>query len=540
MSATPEQIAALDAVKASATATRDQASTTLAREADFRALLLATAPPPPPPNTLPTVALTAPTPGQSFTQGASIALAATAADNDGSIARVEFYGDGALLGQVTAAPYAFTWTPPAAGSHSVHAVAVDNSGGSTQSAAVGITVTAVAPPPPPPPAPSDIAPTLLGTDQYAPSAAANQLVYLDLPGWGSTEATVAVGDRYRLDFSGSLASPNQYANNLTIRVSKGSLGQPTICPWPRTWYGPGPNDYIETLYSGWTNGDGVLNQYTRRRMLAMLAWLKTQYPQLDFTKLGVTGGSMGAWGALQLAVHYPELFAYAFPSRPRWRWSYAVGEVEVANIGSNVVRYPAASAPVLAAIDGGGPALAYQDLIAYGSNAANPLPALIGWSCGLREHYLPWNDNVDAVAMLRARKQPFAFGWDDANHGWVQQVPGQPDKTVADPIHSIYASYGFDHKIGRGFPYFSNSSRDAVLPVQQADGSFIGDMKGGINLGFSVRNIVESATGFACEVKNVLGPTTVTVEPSSRVFTKAVAAQTVAVNDTTWKLVSFS
>ena len=49
------------------------------------------APAPPPQNQSPTVALTAPANGASYTAPASVALTASAADSDGSIARVEFY-----------------------------------------------------------------------------------------------------------------------------------------------------------------------------------------------------------------------------------------------------------------------------------------------------------------------------------------------------------------------------------------------------------------------------------------------------------------
>jgi Bacterial Ig-like domain (group 3)/Bacterial Ig domain/Glucodextranase, domain B len=90
----------------------------------------------------PTVSLTSPTSGQSFTSPPSIALAANASAGSGaSLAKVEFYDGATLIGTVTSPPYQLTWTAAAVGSHVVHATAADSLGQSTQSADVSITVT---------------------------------------------------------------------------------------------------------------------------------------------------------------------------------------------------------------------------------------------------------------------------------------------------------------------------------------------------------------------------------------------------------------
>jgi RHS repeat-associated protein len=93
-------------------------------------------------NTLPTVSLTSPAAGASFNAPASIALAADAADADGTVAKVDFYQGTTLLGTATAAPYGFAWTNVGSGSYSLTAVATDNRGGTASSAAVAITVNA--------------------------------------------------------------------------------------------------------------------------------------------------------------------------------------------------------------------------------------------------------------------------------------------------------------------------------------------------------------------------------------------------------------
>jgi endoglucanase len=93
-----------------------------------------------PTNNPPTVSLTAPSAGQAFPAGTtSVNLAATAADTGGAVVRVEFRIDGNLVNTDTTAPYAFTATGLAAGSHSATATAVDNG-----SPALSTTSTAVA------------------------------------------------------------------------------------------------------------------------------------------------------------------------------------------------------------------------------------------------------------------------------------------------------------------------------------------------------------------------------------------------------------
>jgi RHS repeat-associated protein len=94
----------------------------------------------PPPNVAPTISLTSPGNGQSFTTGNAVTLSATASDSDGSIARVEFYVDGSKVGQDISSPYSLSWTSTA-GSHSVYARAVDNAGAATNSGTASITVT---------------------------------------------------------------------------------------------------------------------------------------------------------------------------------------------------------------------------------------------------------------------------------------------------------------------------------------------------------------------------------------------------------------
>ena len=91
-------------------------------------------------NAPPAVSITAPANNAVFAAGASIALSATAADSDSTVAKVEFYDGATLLGRALAAPYGATLANAPAGSHTLTAVATDNLGASTTSAALSVTV----------------------------------------------------------------------------------------------------------------------------------------------------------------------------------------------------------------------------------------------------------------------------------------------------------------------------------------------------------------------------------------------------------------
>lgn len=93
------------------------------------------------PNKAPTVALTSPASGATFSAGADIPLAATASDADGAISKVEFYRAGStLIGTATTMPYQAVWQNAAAGSYTLTAKAYDTKNGTATSAPVTVIV----------------------------------------------------------------------------------------------------------------------------------------------------------------------------------------------------------------------------------------------------------------------------------------------------------------------------------------------------------------------------------------------------------------
>ncbi|MFN4161898.1 MAG: glycosyl hydrolase family 18 protein [Stenotrophomonas sp.] len=108
-------------------------------------------------NQPPSVSLTSPAAGASFTAGSSITVSANASDTDGSVSKVEFFRGGTSLGIDTSAPYSVTWANASAGSHTFKAVATDNNNAVTSSTTVSVTVTAASNDTTPPSVPGGLA-----------------------------------------------------------------------------------------------------------------------------------------------------------------------------------------------------------------------------------------------------------------------------------------------------------------------------------------------------------------------------------------------
>ena len=91
-------------------------------------------------NVAPSVSITAPANNTTYTAPATINLAATAGDTDGTIAKVEFYQGATKLATVTAAPYTYTWANVAGATYALTAKATDDKGAVTTSATVTVKV----------------------------------------------------------------------------------------------------------------------------------------------------------------------------------------------------------------------------------------------------------------------------------------------------------------------------------------------------------------------------------------------------------------
>ncbi|MEM9599307.1 MAG: Ig-like domain-containing protein, partial [Acidobacteriota bacterium] len=94
-----------------------------------------------PGNPAPSVALTAPSAGASFVAPSTVTLSATASDPNGTVAAVDFFVDGALLGTDSTDPYTFHWNASSTGTYVLTARATDDQGATRLSEPVTVSVT---------------------------------------------------------------------------------------------------------------------------------------------------------------------------------------------------------------------------------------------------------------------------------------------------------------------------------------------------------------------------------------------------------------
>lgn len=97
-------------------------------------------------NIAPEVAVVSPAEGAVFNTAEEVLIQAEAMDVDGTVTAVEFFVDGAPVGQASQAPYRHTWEALTAGEFELTAVATDSDGATTVSAPVTVRVDAGSPP----------------------------------------------------------------------------------------------------------------------------------------------------------------------------------------------------------------------------------------------------------------------------------------------------------------------------------------------------------------------------------------------------------
>jgi hypothetical protein len=171
-------------------------------------------------NVVPKVTLTSPAAGSTFNAPATISLAATATDGDGTVTKVDFYNGTTRIGTAATPPYLFTWSNVAGGTWSLTAKATDDRGGVGTSTAVSVKVNK------PPTA--------------AVTAPANNATIV-LPATVTIKASAT-------DADGSVGKVEFLRDGVL-------LGADASSPYSYTWSGMAPGTYVLTARS--TDNSGV-------------------------------------------------------------------------------------------------------------------------------------------------------------------------------------------------------------------------------------------------------------------------------------------
>jgi regulation of enolase protein 1 (concanavalin A-like superfamily) len=218
----------------------------------------------------PSVALTAPANGATFTAPATIALAATASDPDNGVSQVEFFAGTTLIGTDTTSPYNANWTSVPAGTYSLTAVARDAGGLTTTSAARTVTVS-----------PSG------QTDTTPPT------VSITAPANGAiVQSTVAIT---------AAASDNVGVASVTFRVDGTAIGSPdTTAPYSVNWNAgaASPGSHVLTAEAADTAGNRRTSASVTVTVQAPAAWVGADIgsPALS-GRMSQSGGVITAEGA---------------------------------------------------------------------------------------------------------------------------------------------------------------------------------------------------------------------------------------------------
>jgi hypothetical protein len=192
-----------------------------------------------PSNDAPSIALTAPGSGTTYTAPATIALAASATDSDGVVTRVDFYAGSTLIASDLASPYTAQWSGVSAGTHTLTARATDDAGQTTNSGPVTVSVTATSNQPPAIVLTSPSSGTTLGAPMFVAVTA---------------NAADADGSISRVDF---------YAGSTL-------LGSDTTSPYSLTWNLTSIGSY--TLTARATDNSGAVSTSTAVTVTGNPTW----------------------------------------------------------------------------------------------------------------------------------------------------------------------------------------------------------------------------------------------------------------------------
>jgi hypothetical protein len=174
--------------------------------------------------------------------------------------------------------------------------------------------------------------------------------------------------------------------------------------------------YHEYLHTQKCWADGLCRDFTVKRVLGFLDWVKTRWA-VDETRVFVKGGSMGGSGASMIAVRYPGRFAFGVSSvgvhnaadSNGFRGSYerSVGLVKHAlkhESGLNVWDY-----------------LSNSHLLR--KDPGRDMPFLC-FGNGKDDHGIGWEQALDFARACQETRQPHTFGWNLGGHTARLYWPG--------------------------------------------------------------------------------------------------------------------
>ncbi|MEX0718647.1 MAG: hypothetical protein WD066_18785 [Planctomycetaceae bacterium] len=239
--------------------------------------------------------------------------------------------------------------------------------------------------------------------------------------------------------------------------------------------------------------------FTENRVHWMVEWVKDRY-QADPNRVYSVGQSMGAMASTQFSFRHPEIFAAVHPrlGRVRQSWLPAVGFDLDPSLNKGRWNKPA---PMY---DGKSDYFHDRmDSVKWVGEHHEDLP-FYAFCFGRNDWVATWQDQIDMVNALTKNKHGFAMGWNNGGHDSV-------GASAMQPVVKYYPPHKF--RRNQSYPALGNSSINGDMGNGDKT---VGDLVGGINLGFDWSDVVDEKDRWSIKLSNELCTEDMTVDVTPR------------------------
>jgi hypothetical protein len=255
-------------------------------------------------------------------------------------------------------------------------------------------------------------------------------------------------------------------------LEAGDGGMPAIWTF---WFG-----YNSKIYDRQQMATGVPSNYTERRNLWMLDWVRRRY-EVDPAQWSCAGSSMGGCGTISFGLRHPELFAALYAHVPIVAYTY-LGR------GSAHRLEPSCWVGPIAAelkTDEGVSLLGRMDSTKFVGQATADLPMLYLVN-GRQDGSIPWENNPTFYRALNDARQGFAVYWDNGTHPTCGKDAPADVRAWPQGIHAF--------RLDQSFPAFSNTSSNRNPGDGRPDN---GDIVGWMNRGMDWKDLGDEPQQYA-------------------------------------------
>lgn len=220
------------------------------------------------------------------------------------------------------------------------------------------------------------------------------------------------------------------------------------------WYGYHQN-YVVTAAKNSAPAFGTVVNYTERRVLHTLAWMRRHFP-VDTMRVYAMGYSMGGIGSVMLALERPQWIAAVMSVSGKFDFSF-VGDPDSSNafdpggslrqVVDDMWGHVATDLPTSEGVP------VYQrlnfDTLAAGQEATG-LPPIVAFN-GRYDTTVGWAEKIGFYAAMEDHRQGGQLFWDTSTH--TGGTAGWP--TLSSNLGALYA-----YRCDRSFPALSHCSVD--------------------------------------------------------------------------------